>query len=154
MTFDHQMHGLNVMTRLNWEARIAAAADRPWTSDPEVVARVDELAEYLLFIGEAPLAFEVTPRPGFVEALAARAPADRQGRSCAQMDLTKRLLKYSCSYLLYLGGVCRRCPRRASRGLSRLFGILDGNAPAAVSDHLLPRDRRAIEEILGTLRRT
>jgi hypothetical protein len=153
MTFDHQMHGLNVMTRLNWEARIAAAAGRAWTSEPEIVARVDELAEYLLFMGEALLAFEVTPRPGFAEALAARAPADRQGRSCAQMDLTKRLLKYSCSYLLYSEAFTALPTDLRFAVYRSLFAILEKNAPTTASDRLSLQDRRAIAEILrGTVK--
>ena len=73
MTFDHQAHGLNLITRLQWEARIAAAESRPGCRNPDVDERVRELAEYVLFVGEAPLAFEVTPRAGFAEALAGRA---------------------------------------------------------------------------------
>jgi hypothetical protein len=44
MTFDHQMHGLNLITRMNWEARIAAAEGLSWTSDSAMAARVEELA--------------------------------------------------------------------------------------------------------------
>jgi hypothetical protein len=152
MTFDHQMHGLNLITRLNWEARIAAAEGRPWTSEPAIVARVRELAEYLLFVDEAPLGFEVTPRPGFAEALAVRAPADRQGRSCAQMDLTRRLLKYSCSYLLYSEAFAALPADLRAAVFRSLFARLEKNAATPAFDHLTPQDRRAIAEILrGTV---
>jgi hypothetical protein len=148
MTFDHQVHGLNLMTRVNWEARVAAAEGRPLKDDLALQARIRELADYLLFAGEAPLAFEVTPRPGFAEAIATRAPTDRQGRSCAQMDLTKRLLKYSCSFLLYSDAFAALPDDVRREAYARLFDILNGKAPPAVSDHLLPQDRRAIAEIL------
>jgi hypothetical protein len=148
MTFDHQMHGLNLMTRLNWEARIATAEGRVWMTVPAIVERVKELAEYLLFVDEAPLAFEVTPRPGFAESLAARAPADRQGRSCAQMDLTKRLLKYSCSYLLYSEAFAALPADLRAAVYRSLFARLEKNATTPASDHFTPQDRRAIAEIL------
>jgi hypothetical protein len=152
MTFDHQMHGLNLITRLNWEVRIAAAEGRPWTSEPAIDARVEELAEYLLFVDEAPLAFEVTPRPGLPEALAARAPADRQGRSCAQLDLTKRLLKYSCSYLLYSEAFTALPTDLRFAVYRSLFTLLE-RTPTTGSDRLSPQDRRVIAEILrGTVK--
>jgi hypothetical protein len=148
MTFDHQAHGLNLITRLNWEARIAAAESRPLADAASVQEQVNDLAEYVLFVGEAPLAFEVTPRAGFAEALAARAPADRRGRSCAQMELTRRLLKYSCSYLLYSEAFTGLPTEVRQAVYRRVFAILDSPPSATVSAHLSLADRRAIAEIL------
>jgi hypothetical protein len=151
MTFDHQVHGLNLITRLNWEVRIAAAEGRAWKVEPAIAARVEDLADYLLFQDEAPLAFEVTPRPGFAEALAERAPVDGQGRSCAQMDLTKRLLKYSCSYLLYSEAFTALPADLRVAVYRSLFARLETTATA--SDRLSSQDRRAIVEILrGTVK--
>ena len=146
MTFDHQAYGLNLITRLQYEARIASAESRPVLSAPEVEPRVRELAEYMLFVGEAPMAFEVTPRKGFAEALAGRAPRDRRGRSLAEMDLKTRLLKYSCSYLVYsesFGALPTEIKHAVYR---RIFGILGDSAPRY--GHLSLIDRRAIAEIL------
>ena len=84
MMFDHQMHAMNLLTRLNWEARVAAAAGPVDVRAAAMRSRVDELADYLLFVGEAPLALTVTPRPGLAESLAARTPHDRKGRSLGQ----------------------------------------------------------------------
>ena len=117
MTFDHQAHGLNLITRLNWEARIAAAESRPLADAASVQEQVNDLAEYVLFVGEATLAFEVTPRAGFAEALAARAPVDRRGRSCAQMDLTRRLLKVLVQLPAVLRGLHRPPDRSPSSGV-------------------------------------
>jgi hypothetical protein len=91
LVFDHQMHAANLMTRLNWEARIG--------SDTSALAR--ELAEYLLFIGEAPPQVDLLPLPGYAEAFAAKFPSDRRGRSLGQFDLKTRLLRYPCSYMIY-----------------------------------------------------
>jgi hypothetical protein len=146
MTFDHQMHGLNLITRLNWEARIAAAESRAIAGDAVVQDHVQALAEYLLFVGEASLAFEVTPRPGFADALAARAPKDRQGRSLATMDLTRRLLKYSCSYLVYSEAFAALPAEVRQAVYGRMFAILGDSSPRYA--HLSIVDRLDIAEIL------
>src|SRR6185503_13710870 len=87
LVFDHQMHAVNLLTRLNWESRIAAEQKTPST---EVMALVNELADYLLFVGEMPPLAPLVPLPGFAEHLEARTPRDRQGRSLAQLDLDRR----------------------------------------------------------------
>jgi hypothetical protein len=152
MTFDHQMPGLNLLTRLNWEARIVAAAGRRAEADAGVRARVHELVDYLLFVGEAPLAFEVTPRPGFAEALARRAPKDRRGRSLAEMDLKRRLLKYSCSYLIYSEAFDGLPAAVKDAVYVQLFEALaDTRSPRYM--HLSTADRTAIAEILRDTKR-
>ena len=146
MTFDHQAYGLNLITRLQYEARIAASESRPVLSNPEVDQRVRELAEYMLFVGEAQLAFEVTPRKGFAEALAGRAPKDRRGRSLADMDLKTRLLKYSCSYLVY-SDAFSALPAEVKHAVYRqMFAILSDSSPRYA--HLSLVDRRDIADIL------
>lgn len=152
MTFDHQARGLNLITRLNWEARVAGAESRPLSRGP-LEARVNELAAYLLFVGEAPLAFEVTPRAGLAEAVAAWAPADGRGRSCAQLDLRKRLSRYSCSYLLYSEAFAA-LPSEVRRAVyQRIFAILDGEAPAGSLAQFPLADRKVTARLLrDTLR--
>jgi hypothetical protein len=146
MTFNHQMHGLNLITRLNWDARIVAAESRAPASDAGVAQRVQELAEYLLFTGEAPTPFEVTPRPGFAAALAGRAPKDHKGRSLAEMDLKRRLLKYSCSYLVYSEAFTALPTDVRQAVYRRMFAIL-GDSSARYA-HLSIVDRLDIAEIL------
>jgi hypothetical protein len=60
-----------------------------------------ELADYLLFAGEAPAPVPLTPRPGFAARLERITPKDRQGRSFGQLLLTTRLFRYPCSYMVY-----------------------------------------------------
>jgi hypothetical protein len=146
MTFDHQSYGLNLITRLNYEARIAAAESRAVLSTPAVAQRVQEMSEYMLFVGEASMAFEVTPRKGFAEALAGRAPKDRRGRSLAEMDLKKRLLKYSCSYLVYSDAFTALPANVRDAVYRRMFAILGDSTPRY--SHLSIIDRLDIAEIL------
>ena len=64
------------------------------------------------------------------------------------MDLTKRLLKYSCSYLLYSEAFAGLPADLRNAVYRRLFEILSGRAPSATYAHLSAADRRAISEIL------
>jgi hypothetical protein len=91
LIFDHQMHAANLMTRLNWEARIGSATTR----------LANDLAEYLLFVGEAPPQTALLPQRGYAEWFEAKFPKDRRGRSLGQLDLTTRLMRYPCSYMIY-----------------------------------------------------
>ena len=101
LVFDHQMHAINLLTRLNWESRVAASNGRAIEQDAGVHRLANELADYLLFAGEAPPLSELTPRPGFAASLIARAPKDHLGRSLGQLDLVARLLRYPCSFMVY-----------------------------------------------------
>jgi len=101
LVFDHQMHAINLLTRLNWEARIASTAGGPPDAAADVRSLATELADYLLFTGEAPPAVPLSPLPGFAHHLEATTPKDRLGRSFGQLDLVNRLLRYPCSYMIY-----------------------------------------------------
>ena len=53
LVFDHQMHAINLLTRLNWESRVASSDGDTSESDAAVDRLVRELADYLLFVDEA-----------------------------------------------------------------------------------------------------
>src|SRR5690606_31463183 len=115
---------------------------------PLLAARVDELVDYLLMVGEAPPAAPITPRPGFAEHLARRVPAARRGRSLAELDLETRLLRYPCSYMIYADAF-DALPRAARDAVyRRLFARLSGRNRDPAYAHLSRADRRAIREIL------
>lgn len=147
LVFDHQMHAMNLLTRLNWDARIAGVGRAPTTSDA-IRRRVDELADYLLFVDEAPLTVSVSPRAGFAEALEARVPRDRRGRSFGQLDLTRRLLRYPCSYLIYSEAFDGLPVPVKDAVYIRLFEILTARDPNARRVPLSDADRQAVLEIL------
>ena len=100
MTFNHQSHAINLMTRINWDWRVRVSNGEK-DLGPELTALVREFADYLMFVDEAPLPSAVTPRPGFAEHFGSRFPRDSKGRSLADLDLKTRLLKYRCSYMVY-----------------------------------------------------
>jgi hypothetical protein len=60
-----------------------------------------EVVDHLLFVDEAKLPAPVQGTSGFAERFSARGPRDRKGRSLYDLDLTRRLMKYPCSYLIY-----------------------------------------------------
>ncbi|HQZ38175.1 MAG TPA: hypothetical protein PLH72_03965 [Vicinamibacterales bacterium] len=148
LTFDHQMHAINLLTRLNWEARIAASEGRGPATDAALRRRVFELADYLLFVGEAPFAVAVAPRPAFAAHLASHVPADATGRSLGQLDLETRLLKYPCSYMVY-SEAFEGLPAPVKDAVyRRMFDILSGRITGPAYEHLSAEDRRAVSEIL------
>jgi hypothetical protein len=137
MVFEHQVRAMNLITRAGWESRIALAGDRTLTQSAR--AAVNELADYLLFTGEAPLKGEIAGTSGFAEVFAARGPRDRKGRSLRDLSLKGRLLRYPCSYMIY----------------SEAFDALPGEAKDAVYRRMWQtlttmqaEDRQAIVEIL------
>jgi len=139
--FDHQMHAINLITRVNWESRASAADD--------TMRRLErELADYLLFVGEMPPSAALTPPPGFVRSLEARTPKDRLGRSFAQIDAANRLLRYPCSYMVY-SQAFEGLPASVRQAVyQRMLDLLSGDAPRTGTARVTAEDRRAVLEIL------
>jgi len=148
LVFDHQMHAMNLLTRLNWDWRIAVDERRARVDDPAIAARIDELADYLLFVDEATPVVEVTPRAGLSERLLGFAPRDPRGRSLAELDLTTRLMRYPVSYMIYSEAFDGLAPPVKAAVYRRLFARLDGVDPAPRLAHLRTPDAAAAAEIL------
>lgn len=154
MVFDHQMRAINLITRLNWESRVAAEDVSSGPARETVARLVDELADYLLFVGEAEPPLDLVPHPAFAARFAAGGPADRDGRSLRQFERSragvspKRLFRYPCSYMIQSEAFAR-LPRAAKDAVyARLSIVLSGEDASARYAHLSPADRRAIVEIL------
>ena len=148
LVFDHQMHAINLLTRLNWESRVAASDGEVNPAGGAVRGLVNELADYLLFADEAPPLAPLTPPPAFAASLEARTPKDRHGRSFGQLDAVNRLLRYPCSFMVYseaFDGLPK--PVRAAV-YSRMLDVLSGHEARAARVRVTPADSRAILEIL------
>jgi hypothetical protein len=140
MVFDHQMRMMNLITRLGWEFRVAKAAD--------LDDAVREFVDYLLFVEEAPLASPVRSTSGFAREFAARGPRDSAGRSLRDLDLTGRLMKYPCSYMIY-SAAFDGMPEAAKAAIyRRIWLVLSGDSPYG---RLTAQDRKAV---IGILRET
>ena len=148
MVFDHQMHAINLITRLQWEARVAAADGRLDFSRGVLRQFVDELVDYLLFVNEVAPPGKVTPRAGFADWFTAMGPKDRRRRSLRELDLDRRLLRYPCSYMIY-STAFGALPIEARRAIYDRMGVVLGREVAGDRyAHLSSDDRRAIVEIL------
>ena len=144
MVFDHQMRAFNLLTRLNWEARVAAHDGSVDFSRGELKQLANDVADYLLFVDDVPPPARLTPRPGFVAQFVARGPRDARGRSLRELDLNTRLLKYGCSYMIY-SPAFDRLPAAAKRAVyERMAAILrDGSHPHAVDVSEILRETKA-----------
>ena len=148
LTFDHQMHAINLLTKLNWESRVAASNGEANAPGGTLRASIDELADYLLFVGEAPPSAPLDPVPAFAEYLAARTPTDRHGRSLGQLDAVDRLMRYPCSYMVYSEAFDGLSPAVKGAVYGRMLEILSGHDTRAKYAHLTPIARTAVLEIL------
>lgn len=149
MVFDHQMHMMNLLSRIGWEARVAMApVERQFDAPVSVTVAAREVVDYLLFVDETPLTDTVTGSSGFAEQFAAAGPRDRQGRSLRQLDLRRRLMRYPCSYMIY-ADVFDALPEPAKDAIYlRMWQVLSGADKDGKYARLALDDRRAIVEIL------
>jgi hypothetical protein len=157
LTFSHQAHMTNLLTRASWEARAAESARHldaaPVPGQADLVATLmrgvaAEVVDYMLFVDEAPLPNPVGGRSAFAERMSARGPRDRRGRSLYELDLDRRLLTYSCSYLIYSPAFDALPPVAKDAIYRRLWLVLSGDGPEPRHRALSMADRRAIAEIL------
>jgi hypothetical protein len=160
MVFEHQMHMMNLLTRIGWEARYAEYSEHvrgPMFSEsptqapsiPNLTDTARELVDYLLFVDEAALPTRVQGTSGFTERFSARGPSDRKGRSLRQFDLERRLMRYPCSYMIY-SPAFDALPDAARMAIfQRMWQILSGReSKDARYARLSLADRQAVVEIL------
>lgn len=167
LTFSHQVRMINLLTRASWEARAADPALHPAASvqpasaqsasvDAQLSVVAEEVVDYLLFVDEPPLA---TVRPdalpptlagnsAFAQRMSARGPRDRRGRSLFELDLSRRLMKYPCSYLIYSPAFDALPTLVKEPVYRRLWQVLSGQVADARYRELSLADRRAVAEIL------
>jgi hypothetical protein len=158
LVLSHQVHMTNLLTRAGWEARAAdPGLHAPFVAAPGEAERIAsmmagvaaEVVDYLLFVDEAPLPDRVQGASGFAERFGATGPRDSKGRSLHDLDLTRRLLKYPCSYLIY-SETFEALPAAAKEPIyRRMWEVLSGAEAGERYRSALPlADRKAIVEIL------
>ena len=159
MVFDHQMHMMNLLTRIGWEARVAAfeerttSAQRVVTNGEQTDQRVSmtaaavEVVDYMLFTEEAPLAGLIRGSTAFATKFEAQGPRDRAGRSLRQFDLTNRLFRYPCSYMIY-SEVFSALPEAAKVAIYNRSGWSCQDRIRVRATRVSSQDRQAIVQIL------
>jgi hypothetical protein len=170
MVLEHQtlVHNLitqaNFATRqaLHYEAEFNTSFKEPTTNRLESTTRRiasagDRLVKGLLFASETQLTAPISGTSGFAEKFVAAGPRDSNGRALRDFDLTTRMFKYPCSYLVYSAAFDGLPVEVKSHVAARLREVLgEPAAGAAPRDqqfekeftHLSVGDRRAILEIL------
>jgi hypothetical protein len=149
MVLNHQTRMVNLLTRLGWQSRIAAHDGATKGGlPPHVRDTANELVDYMLFVDEAPLPSPVRGLSSFTKDFPAKGPRDSKGRSLRDLDLTRRLLRYPCSYMIYTDAFDALPPATLAIVYERMWAILSGKVTAAEYAKLSPADRRAIIEIL------
>ena len=148
LLFDHQAHAINLMTRLNWEARVAGADAMSHGENGSLRNLANELADYLLFTGEMPPSVPLIPLKAFAARLEAKTPKDQKGRSFGQLDLANRLLRYPCSFMVY-SAAFDGLPAAVKQAIyQRMIWVLSQSEPRKGLPRVSSEDRRAILEIL------
>jgi hypothetical protein len=153
MVFEHQMHVINLFTRLGWEVRVATGdggEEGPRGRNATKVVRdaARQLADYILFADEKALPSKISGTSGFAEKFASEGPFDAQGRSLRQFDLERRLMKYPCSYMIYSKTFDALPDELQEATYARMWRILSGEERGKRYAGLTLEDRRAVVEIL------
>ena len=142
LVLEHQVEMMNLITRIGWESRVGADAGRPLS---EAAA---EFVDYMLFIDEAVLPGPIKGVAGYEKAFEAAGIRDRKGRSLRDLDLTNRLMKYPCSYMIYTKAFDALPGDAKSAIYARMWEVLSGRETGERYSHLTAADRKNIVEIL------
>jgi len=165
MVLEHQTQMHNLIARASYRVRRALylqaeinkalGDDEDYVSDATRSVLKDaagDLVEYMLFKHEARLPSEVRGTSKFAEEFAKRGPRDSSGRSLRELDLTTRLFRYPCSYLIYSPAFDALPAPVLGRVYTRLWRVLTGKFGRRAWK--LPREtRQAILDILLATKR-
>jgi hypothetical protein len=161
MILAHQTHLHDLISRVNWETRIAlhqqatenkalgVPADT-WSdaARDRIHNAVETLLRYMLFTDEARLEAPVRGVSDFAREFAASGPRDRAGRSLRDLDLDRRMFRYPCSFLIYSEAFGALPKPALGYFYRRLWEVLTGKDQDAVFAALTRSDRQAILTIL------
>jgi hypothetical protein len=161
MVLEHQTRMTNLFTRVGWETRMALSDQKAINQalhEPEGLVsdssrrRIDNAAEallkYMLFTDEALLEVPVKGSAAFAKEFEQRGPSDRLKRSLRKFDLTRRMFRYPCSYLIYSKSFNALPSIVRDRIYRRLWEVLTGVDQTPEYARLSADDRKAVYEIL------
>jgi len=162
MVLEHQTQMHNLITAANFETRSARHHDQIMnkalerdenhvsdTTGRRIASAAEKLVDHMLFVDEFQLTSPVAGTSGFAEEFQAIGPQDSKKRSLRQLNLRTRLLEYPCSYLIYSESFDRLPEVVRKKVATELHQILTGVNTDEKYDHLTPKLRTAILEILN-----
>lgn len=161
MVQDHQIIVHNRLIRANfttrqaldYEAMMNRSLGEPEDQRRESTTRRiqsagNALIEALLMVDEAELTDPISGTSTFQETFPQKGPRDSKGRSLRDFDLTQRLFKYPCSFLIHSRMFDELPSAMKEYVYSEMWEILAKGKHAERYAHITPEDRRAILEIL------
>jgi len=161
MVLEHQTKMHNLITAAGYHTRMAlhyeAGLNKALGRDADFISpstsgrfesAAEKLLKYMLFVEEAPLSESIEGTSGFARQFTALGPRDRLGRSLREFDLSRRLFKYPCSYLIYSEAFAR-LPEPVKVYIYRRLKEILTNQDQTLDDRgLSAADRQSIFEIL------
>lgn len=164
MVFEHQAHVHNLITKANYAARQALHYEREFNKalgQPEsnrlesttrrIESAGEDLLAGLLLADEAKLQGPFVGTSTFAAEFARCGPHDQRGRSLRDLDLTHRLFKYPCSFLIYSDAFDELPFEMKSYVIGRMKQVLAGQGDEKFA-HLTSEDRQAVTAILNATR--
>ncbi|MCC7377254.1 MAG: hypothetical protein IT581_21510 [Verrucomicrobiales bacterium] len=163
MIFEHQVMvhnrlcegSLRVRKWTHYQRQLQKEMGDPVTTEPTgtalrvIQSETDRILEALLFCDEAALPEGgIQGNPDFQKAFTLNRRPDAQDRSLKDLDLSQRLFRYRCSYMIYSESFASM-PADLKRSVyRRLQEILTAETPPPKFKHLPAEERRAIRQIL------
>ena len=140
---EHQLGFINRCVEARYRLDACNGADR----QKELNTQSTLLLKYALFADEARLPVgSVRPNPEFRQAFLERRVPSSKGLSLRDLDLSTRLFKYRCSYMIYSKAFTGLPPDLKAEFFDQLRSVLLSGDPGY--SHLPGPERRAILEIL------
>lgn len=166
MVLEHQTQMHNLLTRANYQTRLALRDERvlqqvlkhePGERLGSTLSRIKSVGEplvrYLLFADEALLSEPVAGTSSFARDFAERGPRDPQGRSLREFDLQRRMFRYPMSYLIYSDAFDQQPEPLKEYVYQRLWQVLHDGESRDQFPNLSDDDRRQLVEILRATKR-
>lgn len=161
MVLEHQALVHNRITKANFAARQAAYDEttmnkilgndknhRLESTGRRIASAAEDLVEAMLLVDEAALTAPVTGTSGYAEMFAAVGPRDSKGRSLRDLDMTSRMFRYPCSFLVYSEAFDALPDESRAVVWKKMWDVLSGENESEDYAHLSADDRRAIAQIL------
>jgi hypothetical protein len=161
MVLAHQTHLHDLISRVNWETRLAlnqqasmnkalGVPEDTWSDSTRhrIDNAVETLLRYMLFTGETRLEAPVQGTSTFTKEFAAAGPKDSAGRSLRDLDLNRRMFQYPCSFLIYSEAFDALPKPALDYFYRRLWDVLTGKEKHDAFATLTRFDREAILSIL------
>jgi hypothetical protein len=161
MVLEHQADAQNYITQAAFSTRQALYYQRALNRElgnpldeirdstrSRIKSACEPLVEYLLFCRETPLTHKITGTGEFASEFSNCGPHDSRGRNLREFDLTRRIFKYPCSYLVYSPSFAALPAEAKDYVFRRISEIVSGVEQSEKFQRLSADDRAAIGEIL------